>query len=45
MIMILKVLHYILHGVNGRFDVEQHIKSFGRRQVMSTYHWKRETLH
>ena len=45
MLMTLKVLQYILHGVNKWFDVEHHSKSFSRRPLMSTYCWKRETYH
>ena len=45
MIMILKVLEYILHGVNGCFDVDHHTKSFNQRLVMSTYRRKQETCH
>ena len=43
--MILKVLQYILHGVNKWFDVEHHTKSFDQRPVMSTYRRKWETCH
>ena len=43
--MILKVLQYILHGVNGWFDVKHHTKSFGRRPLMYAYRRKWETYH
>jgi len=45
MIMILKVLQYILHGVNGWFHVEHHMKSFGWRPLTYTYHRNWETCH
>jgi len=45
MIMILKVLQYIMHGVNRRFDVEHHTKTFGQRPVILTCRQKWETCH